>query len=252
MPRKVRSLLPLLPLLFGLAPARAQVAPYAAPRLGLIKKASALVGEQAFDERDKKLGRVHALVGALETGGVPLALVALGSGGVIPIPTDLCSDASVNRLVLKVKKASLGYVPQVDPAHAIDASTLEQAWKYFHGTAQGSAGSGNARHLSAARLLGLPLRGAAGEPLGSVNDLMVDLPTGRLVYLVIAPADRQAAQGDFYVVPPAAVQFDERAGAMTLKCDRMHFLAGPHVEKAFWSDITFPALASAVREHYPG
>lgn len=248
-PRKVLALTSLLSLALGLAPLPAQVAPYAAPRLGLLKKTSALLGEPVVDEREKKLGQVRDLVVDLDSGGVPLALVAVGAQ-LVPVPTDLCSDASINRLVLKLKKASFSYAPQVEPANATAGRSLEHAWKYFHGTAPSAAASVPPRQLCAARLLGLPLRSAAHEPLGSVNDLMVDLPTGRLVYLVIAPG-QPAAPGDLYAVPPGAVQWDEQSSALTLKSDRTHFLAGPHFQKDFWSDITFPAFAGAVREHYP-
>ena len=35
-----------------------------------------------------------------------------------------------------------------------------------------------------------------------------------------------------------------------VKGERAHFMAGPHFSSAFWSELAFPKLAQATRQHY--
>src|SRR6185295_11798064 len=90
--------------------------------------------------------------------------------------------------------------------------------------------------------------GSTGEPLGRIQDLMVDLPVGRVVCLVVQPA--ADTNGILYLVPPSAVKWQANGKALTLAASKERFLAGPHFSKSFWTDMVQPELATSVYSYY--
>src|SRR5207244_1124358 len=90
--------------------------------------------------------------------------------------------------------------------------------------------------------------GSTGETLGRIQDLMVDLPVGRAVYLVVQPA--ADTNGVLYLVPPSAVKWQANGKALTLAASKERFLAGPHFSKSFWTDMVQPELATSVYKYY--
>ena len=79
---------------------------------------------------------------------------------------------------------------------------------------------------------------------------MVDLPTGRVVYLVVKPVVGPEAENRFYVLPPQAVQLDSNGGSLELKASLAHFVAGPHFAQQYWTHVSDPDLAAKAYQHY--
>ena len=222
-------------------------------RLGLLKQASVLLQKKVVDQRDKTLGKVNDLVLDLANGQVLMVLVSSGSEEITPVPARTFSDASLARLVINADKKVFADAPRIAKTGALDVldeNRLGECSRYFGQSRHQSPDGAPARTSSAAGVLGVPVRGQANESLGTLKDIMVDLPLGRIVYFVIEPAADAAAPGTFYVVPPSAVRPGDTAGFLVLKADRGRFLAGPSFQKEFWNDTAFPALATAVRKHY--
>ena len=79
---------------------------------------------------------------------------------------------------------------------------------------------------------------------------MVDLPAGRVVFLVIKPVVGPDPETHRYVLPPGAVQLDTNAGSLALKASLADFVAGPYFQKEYPADITEPKLAADVYHYY--
>ena len=222
-------------------------------RLGLLKQASALLQRKVIDNHQKNLGKVTDLVLDAANGQVPLVLVSPGSDEVVLVPTACFSDASVDFLVMNTDKKVFGTAPHLAKAGAFNAlneDRFQECRLHFGVRGPQSAGGAAPKLASTSALLGVPVRGQANETLGTVKDIMLDLPFGRIVYYVLQPVADSAAPDTFYVVPPWAVRPGDGGGFLVLQADRTRFLAGPSFQKEFWNDLAFPAMAASVRKHY--
>jgi hypothetical protein len=121
--------------------------------------------------------------------------------------------------------------------------SLQASFRYFGDNRIPQA---DVAYFSAAALTGMTVRGQDHQVLGQLKDIMVDVPCGRIAYLVVEPA---AGKGDLYPVPPITV-LNVSADGLVLRTDREHLLAGPHFSSEFWSDLAFPEMATSVCRHY--
>ena len=222
-------------------------------RLGLLKQASVLLQRKVTDDHEKNLGKVSDLVLDVANGRVPVVLVSSSSDEVTLVPCSSFSDASLACLVMNTDKKVFAAAPRVAKAGALQAvneSRLDECRRHFGQRPPQSEGGAPPKLASSSGLLGVPVRGQGDETLGTLKDIMVDLPFGRIVYYVIQPAADSAAPDTFYVVPPSVLGPGDSAGFVVLHADRARFLAGPSFQKEFWNDLAFPAMAAAVRKHY--
>src|ERR1035437_8694811 len=65
------------------------------------------------------------------------------------------------------------------------------------------------RILAASTLAGDSVRNSAGEDLGKVNELMVDIPSGRIAYAVLSFGGILGMGNKLFAVPWSALRVDE-------------------------------------------
>jgi hypothetical protein len=92
------------------------------------------------------------------------------------------------------------------------------------------------------------LTSETGKQLGQVEDLMIDLPGGRLVFLVVKPVAGSDSDNRLYVLPPASVGLNPNG--LVLKAGLEQFVAGPHFSKEFWTQLRVPEFAASVYQYY--
>jgi sporulation protein YlmC with PRC-barrel domain len=223
-----------------------------AGRLGLLQRASRVLGTTVRGQHGKKLGVVSDFMLDVPTGQVVLTLVAGSHAAQLtPVPADLYCYTTGRGMVLNVEReqfAAAPGLPKINPLAAFDQSRWTATFGYFHRAESGSPPARPNAFASAVHLLGAPLLGSASEPLGEVKELMLDLQRNRIVYLVIAPA---AASGEtLYLVPPLAVVPAATGRELTLAMDRKQFLAAPHFQNEFWADLASPQLAAEVCAYF--
>ena len=228
-------------------------APFTLERLGLVMGSSALIGEKVKDRNDRALGRIDDLILNLASGRVVVALIDSGGNTQTPVPPQSFQTPRKGMVVLDVEKRlfeSAPRLPKTDSRSALDATGLEKTFHHFGQTATETL-NGNATALaSAASLRGVRLLSKDNEPSGLVHDTMVDLVTGRIVYLVVQPGAAPDLRSALYLVPPAAVQPDSASPLLVLKADRAHFLAGRSFQREFPTEACMPDMAADVFRHY--
>jgi sporulation protein YlmC with PRC-barrel domain len=219
-------------------------------RLGLLKQTSVLLGKKVKDGHQSGVGKIQEFLFDLPSGRVVATLVGSGST-LVPIPAHAYSFVSADKILLGVDRKLCDAAPRLtSPAGQAlwQTGELQPSFAHFNfGELTPAAGGG---FRTAGSLLGMRMVGRQHEVLGQLKDIMVDLPLGRVVYLVVEPAGALGVEDILFVVPPQCAQLDAASGALVLGADRAHFLAGPHFQKTFWSDLAFPDLAAAVRKHY--
>ncbi len=229
-------------------------APLSAVRFGLVSRTTALVGMTVKNRHEARLGELEDLILDLPSGQVLVAVISTGAKGqVTPVPARTFWTASSSKLLLNADRKQLKSAPRfakADLAQIHDIAALSGTFHHFNQDLPGTSGAGSIGFWRATQVVHLPLVSRTNEPLGRIEDVMVDLPMGRIVYLLIAPGVGPDPLNVRYVVPPQAAHPDAAGQAMVLNADEAQFVAGPHFQKAYWTEMNLPEMASAMMQHY--
>jgi sporulation protein YlmC with PRC-barrel domain len=232
----------------------ATAAGYDATRIGLIEQATLLMGENVNPKRSySSLGKLEDIALDLATGKLVMALVSSGSGpSATPVPSSSFTAADKKKREIDVDRKTFSTatpVPKANWTGGLNASSLGNIARQF-GKEPLEEASSRAGFSSGKDLIGRHLASQKGEPLGQVEDLMVDLPGGRVVFLIVKPVAGPDPDNRLYVLPPASVLLNTNGGSLVLKKNLEHFLAGPYFPKAFWTQLKTPELAASVYQYY--
>ncbi len=222
-------------------------------RLGLMKQASTVIGCKSVDQNGKSVGKIREMLLDLRTGELLVTLIAAPKSQLIPVPATSYLMASKGHFVIGTERKAFKTAPRIPKtsvAFGLDASSLGPSFQFFNQTLASSPDLHSRLLCTGTGLLGMPLLSSQRELLGKVKDIEVDLPHGRIVYLLIEPAPGVAAPDEFIALPPVLAQPDPAGRALVLASDRAHFAAGPRFTKTFWTDIVFPEMAVRICRHY--
>ena len=225
-----------------------------AVRLGLVNRTTALIGKKVLTRDEKSLGKVEDLILDLSTGQVVAVLISAGGGDQLtPVPARSFWTASKSKVLLSTDRKtfeSASRCPKADLTQTLEASRLNESFLHFGQRAPEVPAAGSGGFCSAVGLVAMRLVSRTNEPLGQIEDIMVDVPVGQIAYLVIQPAAGTGSPSTLYVVPPQSVRIDATGPSLALKADQAHFLAGPHFQRDFWTDMARPELVAAMLQHY--
>lgn len=104
------------------------------------------------------------------------------------------------------------------------------------------------RVLSASTLTGDRVRNPAGEDLGKIEEIMIDIPSGRVAYAVIAFGGVVGIGEKLFAVPWRALTVDERDHVFLLETDRKRMEESPGFDPNRWPDMADPAWAAEADE----
>jgi len=106
------------------------------------------------------------------------------------------------------------------------------------------------RVLSASSLAGDRVRNAAGEDLGKVDEIMIDVPSGKVAYAVLSYGGVLGIGNKLFAVPWNALRLDEDEKEFILNVDKRTLETAPGFDKDNWPDMTNPSWAEGVFRHY--
>lgn len=106
------------------------------------------------------------------------------------------------------------------------------------------------RVLAASTLTGDRVRNSAGEDLGKVEQIMMDIPSGRVAYVVLSFGGFLGIGDKLFAVPWNALRLDEGEHEFVLDVDRKTLDNAPGFEKNAWPDMADLAFSAAVHQHY--
>ncbi len=215
-------------------------------RLDLAQSWSRLRGLPVADVQGDRLGRAEGLLIDLPAASIVSVLVAPANvygDFQSPVPAASLTAASETQILLGGSQTNLLTAPRLpgevsDPAAVAKVIDDSRAW--FLGP-QATATNPTPRQLiKAGKVLGLPVKNPAGEDLGTLTDLLIDLPRGRVFFAVVSldPGGRH-----LYAVPPAALTLDPAKPSLVLvasrakiaiEADQGQFL-GPQMRNPTWA-----------------
>jgi sporulation protein YlmC with PRC-barrel domain len=106
------------------------------------------------------------------------------------------------------------------------------------------------RVLSAGTLAGDRVRNTAGEDLGKVEEIMIDLSSGRVAYVVLSFGGFLGIGDKLFAMPWDALRVDEGEHQFILDVDKQTLENAPGFDKDNWPDMADPAFGASIHQHY--
>jgi len=117
--------------------------------------------------------------------------------------------------------------------------------------AEGGPVQQNRASLAAASTLpGHRVLKAAGEELGDIEELMLNLDSGHIEYAVLSFSGIAGIGNKRFPVPWSALRVDPGEQDLVLDRDRRALGGAPRFDKDSWPDIADPAFGRAVHAYY--
>lgn len=235
--------------------------------IGQIERANKLIGRDVLGSDNQKLGKIDNIVVDLESGRVLYGVI--GSGGVAgvgekkrAVAPGVFQETTDNTARLSIDKAKLEGAPEF--TKDIDKDTelgkaqfVNQVYQYFGQSAwwQGGAGSsaseGEFHNVhKASDVIGMKVRNVSNEDMGKIDNLMINLPQGRIVYAILDP-DRSLNLGkDLYALPPNAFSLNTDRKTLTSDISKEKLAGAPHFAANNWAQLADSSFASQVYQYY--
>src|SRR5215472_13278682 len=96
--------------------------------------------------------------------------------------------------------------------------------------------------MAASTLAGDSVKNSAGEDLGKLDEIMIDIPTGRVAYAVLSFGGFLRMGNRLFVVPWDVLGVDEDQKHFILDVDKSHLENAPGFDKDNWPDMADPSL----------
>lgn len=106
------------------------------------------------------------------------------------------------------------------------------------------------RLMGADTLIGDHVHNLKNEHLGTVKEIMLDMQTGRVSYVVMASGGVLTIGEKLFAVPWEALALDTANHRMTLNIDKERIENAPGFDKDNWPDMANQAWASEVHNYY--
>jgi sporulation protein YlmC with PRC-barrel domain len=248
-----------LSLLWTSAPALAQSAQNG---IGQVAKVNDVYGKKVISSDSKTVGKLNNVVVDLESGRILYGVVGTRQGRVAVAPGIFTETAaSKNEWHVKATAAKIDRAPKfttsVDkPGQWGQASFVDQVYNYFgqrpwwQGSTAANVGTFHDVH-KASHLLGIQVVNAENQPLGKIDNVMVDLPAGRVVYMILSPASSLNLGDNLYVLPPQAFTFGPPYKHLVSGINTQKLQGAPHFAANSWpSDLSSTTFASQVYHYF--
>jgi len=106
------------------------------------------------------------------------------------------------------------------------------------------------RVLAASTLDGDKVRNSAGESLGTVDDIMIDIPSGRVAYVVLSFGGILGLGNKLFAVPWDVLRVDEDEKCFILNIDKRTLETAPGFDKDNWPDMADSEFGTRIFSHY--
>ena len=106
------------------------------------------------------------------------------------------------------------------------------------------------RVLTASTLAGDSVRNSAGEDLGKIDELMIDIPSGKVAYAVLSSGGFLGMGDKLFAIPWSALTVDEDAKCFVLEVDKQKLWDAPGFDKDNWPDMADTTWGTQISTYY--
>ena len=104
--------------------------------------------------------------------------------------------------------------------------------------------------LSASTLAGDSVRNAAGEDLGKIDEIMIDIPSGRVAYAVLSFGGFLGLGNKLFAVPWSVLKVDEDEKCFILNVDKGTIEQAPGFDPDNWPDMSDTTWGTQMSSYY--
>jgi sporulation protein YlmC with PRC-barrel domain len=104
--------------------------------------------------------------------------------------------------------------------------------------------------LSSSSICSDHVKNAAGEELGKIEDLMIDLHSGRIAYAVLSFGGFLKMGNKLFAIPWEALTLDAVKKEFILHVDKSRLENATGFDKDNWPNMADPAFGSTLYRHY--
>jgi sporulation protein YlmC with PRC-barrel domain len=231
-----------------------------------VERANKLVGKEVQDSQNQKAGKIDNIVVDLESGRIIYAVI--GSGGVLgagekkyAVPPQIFQTGSPSSLKLTVDKQKLTSAPEFTKdmdkdtelgkgefvSKVYDAFGQSNFWKALNATP--SNGEFHNVH-KVTDLIGMKINNVSDQSIGKVENVILNLPAGRVAYVILSPDSSLGLGNNYYALPPDALTLSSDKKTLTSDITKDKLAAAPHFTRDNWATISDPAWAAQVYQYY--
>jgi sporulation protein YlmC with PRC-barrel domain len=102
----------------------------------------------------------------------------------------------------------------------------------------------------ASKVIGMPVNNLQEEKLGKVENLLVDLSSGRIVALVVSSGGFLGMGDELSAIPPTALRFTTDRDTLQLDVSKEMLSSAPHFKANQWPDFAQPSYAGEIYRAY--
>jgi len=102
----------------------------------------------------------------------------------------------------------------------------------------------------ATKLMGLSVKNLRDEKVGYVENLLVDLPSGRVVAVIVSSGGFLGIDDELSAVPPSAMRFTPDRDTLQLDVSKETLSKAAHFKANQWPDFSQPAYAAGIYRPY--
>lgn len=102
----------------------------------------------------------------------------------------------------------------------------------------------------ASKLMGMTVKNQQDEKLGKVENILVDIQSGRIVAVVVSSVGFLGMGNELSAVPPTALSFNGDRDTIQLDATRDVLVAAPHFKADQWPDFNEPTYSDSVYRAY--
>jgi sporulation protein YlmC with PRC-barrel domain len=130
---------------------------------------------------------------------------------------------------------------------------LEKGYELDNSTGknhEGEDANSPVQRLTATSIIGDPIENAEGENLGKIDDLMINLQTGEVEYVVIESGAILGVGGKLFAVPFKELRLNVDTEVFLLHRDKEYLKQSPGFDKTHWPDTNDHSYFENVSLYY--
>ncbi len=109
---------------------------------------------------------------------------------------------------------------------------------------------GGSRVMEARQVRGRRVHNRLGDDLGVIEEVMIDLPTGRVAYAVLSFGGFLGIGGKLFAIPWQALKLNESDREFILDVDKHMLQSAPGFDKDHWPNMADPAFTTLIYGYY--
>ena len=102
----------------------------------------------------------------------------------------------------------------------------------------------------ASKIIGTPVKNLQDEKLGKVENLLVDVSSGRVLAVVVSSGGFLGMGDELSAIPPTALRFTTDRDTLQIDASKELLSSAPHFKANEWPDVSQPSYAEGVYRAY--